>query len=82
MTHSSQRGSSSGAGTPTATVPIEPGARPSPDHDRSKREPRRPAGRTAEKRAARRVVAAWIANDVAWGLILAWTIRRHRQQPS
>jgi hypothetical protein len=39
----------------------------------------RPATQAAEKRAVRRVVAAWIANDVVWGLILALTIRRYRQ---
>jgi hypothetical protein len=36
--------------------------------------------RAAEKRAARRIVAAWIANDVAWALILVWTIRRYRRR--
>jgi hypothetical protein len=34
----------------------------------------------AERRAVRSVVAAWIANDLAWGLVLAWTIRRHRDR--
>jgi hypothetical protein len=33
-----------------------------------------------EKRAVRRVVVAWIANDIAWGLILAWTVKRHRRR--
>jgi hypothetical protein len=39
-----------------------------------------PARRADEKRAVRRVVAAWIVNDVAWALILVWTIRRYRRQ--
>jgi hypothetical protein len=38
------------------------------------------AANMAERRAVRRGVAAWIANDLAWGLVLAWTIRRHRDR--
>jgi hypothetical protein len=48
--------------------------------DRLTLESSRPPTRAAEKRAARRIVAAWIANDVAWALILLWTIRRYRRR--
>jgi hypothetical protein len=34
----------------------------------------------AEKRAARRIVAAWIASDIAWALFLIWTVRRYRRR--
>jgi hypothetical protein len=37
------------------------------------------AAGAAEKRAVRRVVTAWIANDLLWGLILASTIRPYKQ---
>ena len=93
MTHrSGDRGSSRDAAlpiapghrleAPVATAPIESVSRPGPDPDRSTLESSRPAGRAAEKRAVRRVVAAWIANDVAWALILALTTRRYRRRPS
>jgi hypothetical protein len=93
VTHGSgHRVSSSGAAVPItaghsleplfATVPIESGARPNHGHGHSTLESSRAAGRAAEKRAVGRVVAAWIANDVAWALILAWTIRRYRRRRS
>jgi hypothetical protein len=39
----------------------------------------RPLTQTGEKRAVKRIVAVWIATDFAWGLILAWSIRRCRR---